>query len=67
MVLTEVEARQLEQMIGEHGLAAVVGEIARIAFAKAWHVESGGQDKELAKVWEKTGLRLMNLANNFTI
>jgi hypothetical protein len=67
MVLTEVEARQLEQMIDEHGMREVCEAIARIAWGKAEHIESNWQDKELAKVWEKTGLRLMNLANNFTI
>lgn len=44
---------QLEQMIDEKGLPAIVGMLLDICDQKASHVEENWQDKNLAKQWQK--------------
>jgi hypothetical protein len=53
----------LEAIVDKFGLAAVIFGLACICSGKADHVETNWQDKRLAKVWERTCVRLIHEAD----
>jgi hypothetical protein len=47
--------QQLEASIDEHGLAAVLDNLALVCFAKAEHLQSNWQDAHTAVAWSAAG------------
>jgi len=51
---------QVELLIDCHGYTAVVDAMCEVCYAKANHIQTYWQDKNMAKMWEKAGLALAN-------
>lgn len=51
---------QVELLIDQHGLTAVVDAICQVCYDKADHIRSSYQDSYLATAWENAGLSLVN-------
>lgn len=59
-----LHAEHLEQLIDSYGLPRILETLADIAYAKAEHVQSNWQDKNLAKGWTNIGNQLAKLGNH---
>jgi hypothetical protein len=57
---------QIEKMIDERGLPAIINILADICFEKAEHVETNYNDKVTAKAWTRYGDRCSALAVNLS-
>jgi hypothetical protein len=55
-------ANALEPTVDRHGIAAVLGAIGYLCAAKAEHIETTWQDRQLARAWKKVGGRAAALA-----
>ena len=66
MTLTQMKQNameeSLERMIDQNGLQAVLVALANVCGDKAEHLASNWQDTTSAKVWEKRGKRLEDVA-----
>lgn len=60
--MTENEKTDLEIMIDQHGLNAVIVAMAAICADKADHIRSSYDDRTLAKQWDKRCTRLAHFA-----
>ena len=54
--LTQSQLAELERMLDQTCLAALLGEIATLCFAKASHVAETYNDVALADAWSKAGV-----------
>lgn len=66
MTMTKEEQEHLEGLIDRYGLPEILKELARIAYAKADHVEVNWQDARLAKRWTAIGHRLGTVGQTTT-
>ena len=51
--MTNMLEMQLESLVDQHGLSAVLNELANICTAKADHIRSSYSDESLARCWER--------------
>ena len=58
---------QLEAILDSSKLSTVVQALGEICFAKAEHLQSNWQDRELAHIWERAGNKLVNASINHYI
>lgn len=58
-----LHSEHLEQLMDSYGLPRLLHELAQIAYAKADHVQTNWQDKQLAQAWTRIGDRLGKFAH----
>jgi len=52
--------QQLEKLIDENGLKAIIDTIAYICYEKEGHILENWQDKKLASTWRQDANKLLN-------
>lgn len=56
----------VEDIVDKTSIRYVIDLLAEIAFAKADHVETNWQDRELSNLWRRIGRQLQTQASNPT-